>query len=646
MLDTEETTHVDVKFLERAVDQADANALRLALYQATGDREVLEYRLVSEVLEKGHLTRRTRLTIAEEDQPALKEKAVRFLSTQAGRHPETAPSDAELRSLIELALGRKIADENFPELKAAASFDEFPLFHAGWKDGKKPAIPLDFSMVIIGCGHSGLAMGVQLAQLGIPYVIYERRAELGGVWSVNRYPDVRVDTMSSMYQLGFVKRYPWTEYFARGGEVSRYMTDTARHFGVDEHIRFEHEVKSLEFDEQASQWRLAVAHGGEVIHTSAPIVVSATGLFLTPKKLDIEGLDDFQGDVVPTTRWPDGYSVTGRSVAVIGNGSTGVQLLSGIAAAAKQVYVYVRTPQWVTPQVYYGDPILPELQWLLQNMPYYWNWDRFVWTAPSDNAIASWFVPDPEWKAQGGYFSEGNDELRARLTKYIKEQTDHRADLYERLIPNYPPWARRMIVDNNWYRTLTEDHVELVTDEIDRIEANAIVTADGQRRDVDTIIAAPGFDVTKHMFPINVQGRHGITLEEKWDSDGCGPRGFWSLTVPGFPNLFIMYGPNSQGGAAGSISGMLQLWATYIAGLCVQLIENGWKELEVREPVFEEHNRLLDERTSQMIWMDPDSRDRNYYVSHGRVHAMNAWAPSEHWEAMTNPNIDRDYDVK
>ena len=640
-------TDVDLDFLRRAVEEAEPNALRLALYQATGDEELLEFELITEVLHKGHLTRRTKLNIAEKDRPALREKAIRFLAEQAEGFEETVPSDSELRSLIELAVGKEISDESFPELKAAASFDDFPLFFAAWKDGKRPELPPDFKVVVIGSGHSGLTMAVQLGQLEIPYVVYERQPELSGVWSVNRYPDIRVDTMSTMYQLGFVKRYPWTEYFAQGPEVRQYMTDTARHFGVYDHIRFGHDVRSMTFDEQTSQWELEIAHGDEIIHTSAAIVVAATGLFLTPKKLDVEGIDDFEGDVAHTTRWPEGYSLEGKSVAVIGNGSTGVQLLSRIAKEAAQVSVYVRTPQWVTPQIYYGDPIVPEFQWLLKNMPYYWNWDRFVWTTHTDNTAAALFVPDPEWKAKGGYFSETNDELRTRLTQYIKDQTGHREELYERLIPPYPPWARRMIVDNNWYKTLTEDHVELVTDPIDHVASDSIVTTDGRRRQVDLIVTASGFDVTKFLFPIEVRGRNGVTLEEKWEADGAGPRAYWSMTVPGFPNLFIMYGPNSQGGAGGGISGMIQLWATYAAGLCVQLIEkgNGCKQLDVKEDVFEEHNRILDGRTSQMIWLDPDSKDKNYYVSNDRVVAMNAWAPTEHWDAMVNPNLDRDYHV-
>jgi 4-hydroxyacetophenone monooxygenase len=640
---------IDADFIRRAVEAAEPNALRVALYQATGDQELLAYQQVIEPLEKGHLSRLTKLSIAERDQPALKAKAVQFLLDyvrRPGDYPETVPADAELRRLIELALGHQVPEENYAERKAAASFDDYPMFHAAWRDGKPPALPPGFRVAIIGSGNSGVAMGVQLNLLGIPYDIYERRSEVGGVWSVNRYPDIRVDTMSCMYQAGYVKRYPWTEYFARGPEMVQYLADTARAFGVEEHIHFLHEVTSMRFDEQTSRWELQIAHGDETVHASASVVVAATGLFLNALKPDIAGIGDFAGDVLHTTRWPDGYSLAGKTAAVIGNGSTGVQLLSPVAREAKEVQVYVRTPQWITPQVYYGEPIGPELRWLLDTMPYYWNWDRFVWVTPADSSVADLFVADPGWQAKGGYFSPKNDELRERLTRYIKDQTGQREDLYRRLIPSYPPWARRMIVDNHWYETLTRSHVELVTDPIDHVDACAIVTADGQRREADVIITASGFDVSKYLFPIEVRGRDGLSLEERWDKDPAGPRAFWSITVPGFPNLCIMYGPNSQGGAGSSISGMLQLWATHIANLIVQLAEKGGREFEVREDTFEEHNRQLDQRTSRMIWMDPESRDRNYYVYRNRVQAMNAWAPAEHWAAMTAPSLDRDFTVR
>ncbi|MGE0878194.1 MAG: flavin-containing monooxygenase [Acidimicrobiia bacterium] len=637
---------VDRDFIRRAVEAAEPNALRTALYQATGDKELLQFEQAIELMDKGHLSRHSKLTIAEKDRPALYEKATTWLFENQTTFAEAAPSDGELRSLIELAMGRAISDEQFPELKSEASFDDYPLFLAEWSGGVRPDLPPDFKVAVIGCGHSGVAMAVQLKNLGIPFEVYERRPEMGGVWSINRYPDIRVDTMSANFQHGFVKRYPWTEYFATGPEVRKYITDIALDFGVHDRIHFAHDVKTARFDEATSRWELEIAHGGETIRTSVNFVISATGLFSNPKNLDIPGLDSFTGPVVHTTAWPDDLSVKGKRVAVIGNGSSGVQLLSRIAEEASEVYAYVRTPQWVTPQIYYGDPITPEFRWLLDHMPYYWNWDRFAWLSPSGESAGALFVPDPEWQANGGIFSKMSDELRDRLTTYIKTQTGNRPDLYERLIPKYPPWARRMIVDNNWYKTLTDDHVELVTDPIGRVETDAVVTADGKRREIDIVVAASGFDVTKYLYPIDVRGRAGVTIEERWERDGVGPRAFWSITVPEFPNLFIMYGPNSQGGAGGSLSSQLALWANHISCLIIGTIERGGHEIEVRLDAFEDHNTDLDARTSRMIWLDEDSRDRNYYVSHGRVQSMNAWAPTEHWAAMTDPNLDRDYLVK
>lgn len=644
--DVSAATPVDEDFLRRAVAHADPNALRVALYQATGDPELLQYDHYIEILDKGHLSRHSKLNIVERDRPALQEKAVRFLLENQGSLHEVDPDLDELRSLISLALGgREITDREFPELRSEASFDDYPLFVSDWTGGTKPDLPDDLRVAVIGTGHSGIAMAVHLQKLGIPYDVYERRPEIGGVWSINRYPDIRVDTMSSTFQMAFVKRYPWTEYFARGPEVRQYMHDMAVDFGVYEHIRFSTDVKSMTFDESTSRWVLEIVRDGQTLTTSATFVVAATGLFSTAKDLDVPGIEDFAGTRTHTTAWPDDLSVEGRSVAVVGNGSTGVQLLARIAEQAKQVYVHVRTPQWISPQIHYGEPITTELRWLLDHMPYYWNWDRFVWLAASGEAVTGLFVPDQQWKADGGHFSELNDALRARLTRYIHAQLGDREDLIAELTPVYPPWARRMIIDNDWYRTLLRDNVELVTEPIDHVEADAVVTADGWRREVDVIVAAAGFDVTKYLFPIRAVGRGGVSLEEKWERDGVGPRAFWSITVPGFPNLFIMYGPNSQGGAGGGLSSMLQLWTTHIAGLIVRTIERGGTAIEVKDDVFEQHNAALDARTSQMIWLDPDSRDRNYYVSHGRVQSMNAWAPAEHWEAMTDPDVERDFDV-
>ncbi|MDP3950645.1 NAD(P)/FAD-dependent oxidoreductase [Microbacterium sp.] len=631
---------VDESFIRRAVEQAESNALRVALYQATKDAEVLELRMVDLVLRRGAMVKQV---IADEDVPKLHDLAVEFLLENADLFEETVPSAAETKSLMELLLGHEITDSQYRSQHALVGFKDFPYFSAEWSAGKADQLPEDFKVIVIGAGFSGVAMGTQLNLLGIPFEVYEKRPDVGGTWASNRYPDVRVDTMSTTYQLGFVKKYQWKEHFAPATQVRQYIEDTARDYGVYNHINFEHEVTSLTWNEARSLWEVIIQHGGETTHTTANIVVAGTGLFANPKKLDIPGIDDYRGDVLHTAQWPEDYSLAGKKVAVIGNGSTGVQLLKKVASEASEVAVFVRTPQWITPREYYGEKVGTELQWLVQKMPYYANWDRYAWSA-QQGALGALNRPDPEWKAKGGHFSEANDKLRAALTEYIKEETGQDEALYSKLIPNYPPWARRMIVDNQWYKTLTEDHVTLVAEGIDHLESDALVTKDGRRIEADVIISASGFSVTKYMHPIEVRGKDGRTLAEQWDADPKGPRAYMSMAVPNFPNLFIFYGPNSQGGAI--FPANMELWSTYVAGLTTQMIESGKMQMEVNEQVFEDHYEELDGRTSRMIWMDPDSSDKNYYVSNGRVQVMAAWGPEEHWDHMTEPQLHGAYDLK
>lgn len=628
---------VDPDFVRRAVDLAESNALRVALYQATGDSGLLEYRQTTVVQRKGALEK---LSIVDEDVPALKEKVVRYLLEHPSGVPEVIPSDAELKSLLGLFLGSEVTEEFVRAQRALVGFDDYPYFTNEWRQGGKAEIPQGFVVAIIGSGFSGVATGVQLDLLGIPYVIYERRHEVGGTWSINRYPGVRVDTLSASYQLGFMKRYPWREHFEPGAGVRQYIEDAAREHGVLDHVRFDHDVTSMTWDEETARWNLEITRAGKVIRTSANVVVSGTGLFATPNLPDFPGVENFGGDILHTTQWPDGYPLEGKSVAVIGNGSTGVQLVPTVAKLAKRLSVFVRTPQWVSPREYYGDPIEPEHQWLLSAMPYYWHWERYLWSvANMGTIVANIFFRDPEWQAKGGLVSEGNDRLRAALIDFVKEQTGGQKDLYERLIPDYPPWSRRMIVDGGWYSTLTEDHVELVTDPIDHLEADAIVTASGERHQADLIISASGFRVTKYMYPITVRGRAGLDLHRHWEASELGPRAFLSMMIPKFPNLFVMYGPNSQGGAP--FPANMELWARYVAELLMELIGGGHRVFDVKEDVFEEHNRVLDERTSRMVFMD--AGDRNYYVYNGRVQVMGAWSAEEHWHNMTTPCLEENY---
>jgi 4-hydroxyacetophenone monooxygenase len=273
-------------------------------------------------------------------------------------------------------------------------------------------------------------------------------------------------------------------------------------------------------------------------------------------------------------------------------------------------------------------------------MPYFWHWNHYAAVMPLFT-FYELLVPDPEWQKAGGAFNKRNDGMRDLLTGYITAQVGDRNDLRDKLIPDYLPMARRPVVDNGWYRALIRDNVELVTDRIERITEDAIVTVDGAVRPVDMIVAAVGFDVNKYTWPAQYRGVGGADLQEMWNEKG--PRAHLGMTVPGFPNFFILYGPNSQpisGGAA--LPQWFEIWSRYVALAIVATIEHGKSRIEVREDVYEDYNERHDRRASELIYLvDKNSRDINYYVGDkGRLLANMAWRAEEFYEWARQPDLD------
>jgi 4-hydroxyacetophenone monooxygenase len=282
----------------------------------------------------------------------------------------------------------------------------------------------------------------------------------------------------------------------------------------------------------------------------------------------------------------------------------------------------------------------PEARWLLDTMPYYWNWSRYTAVMPLFDA-RELLVPDEEWIAQGGHVNERSDSIRQGLIAYIKAKVGDRPDLIEKLIPDYAPIARRPVVDNNWYTTLTRDHVELVTTPISHITQHGIETEDGEERAVDMIIAAVGFHTGKYLWPAEYHGVGGITLQDVWSE--AGAQAYVGMTVPGFPNFFMLYGPNSQpisGGA--TLPAWFEIWSRYIGQAIVAMIEGGSSRIEVRKEVYEEYNKRLDETARKLIYItDVGSRERNYYVNEwGRLQVNVPWEAEDYFRMSSAPNLE------
>jgi 4-hydroxyacetophenone monooxygenase len=598
-------------FIRRAVEGADLNAVRVALYHNTGDAALAELP--------------TAAKLDDAQRALLIDKAVAWLAENAGPGDLPEPPLPELRRLMNMVTGGEMGDLEFEARHQITGFRPYP-FMAGWT-GEKPAIPAGFKVAVIGSGFAGITTGVQLDLLGIPYEIYERRAEPGGVWSINRYPDVRVDTASITYEYLFERGHAWSEYFGRGPEVRAYLAEVSRKHGVWDKTRFNHDLKRATFDEARDLWviELDTPDGRKVVE--ANVIISCSGLFATPHIPRFEGQDDFKGQIVHTALWPDGLDLKGKRVATLGNGSTGVQMLGAIAREAAQVYCFQRTPQWVSPRDKYGQPMEPETVWLARNFPGYWNWWRYSATSNLFETHQIMLI-DREWQAKGGLINPVNDAIRADLVEYIKRETGGRQDLIDKVTPDYAPMSRRPVVDNGWYRALTRDNVELVTDGIERLTAEGVQTTDGRVREVDVIVTATGFEVAKYLWPARYVGRDGADLHDTWDA-ADGARAYIGMMVPRFPNFYMLYGPNSQplsGGPAQPV--WFAIWAAYAAQGLVRMLEEGKSRIEVKPEAYERYNSELDEESKKLIQMTKEGGvDKNYYVNneYGRLQVNAPW---------------------
>lgn len=590
---------IDTDFIRRAVQSADLNAVRVALYQNSSDDAI------------GALPPTAQMSEAQK--ALLIDTAVNWLADHASNARLPEPPEPQLRKLMTLVTGKEMTDDEFAARRDLPAFRDYP-FAAQW-EGERPAIPDDFRVTIIGSGPAGIAASMQCRLLGLPYTVLERQDQAGGTWTINRYPDVRVDTLSVNYEFGFEKDYRWAEHFNRGESVREYLQHISKKYGILDRTLFNHDVKRAEFDEGRNVWVLTVdtPEGEKTLEST--VVITAGGTFANAQLPDIAGANKFRGQFVHPSKWPADLDLTGKKVAVIGNGSTGVQLLGAVARQAAHVTVIQRTAQWISPRENYGVPISAELAWLIDNLPGYWNWSRYLASAGLFDFHLMQRV-DRDWQEKGGKVSAANDQVRAFLTGYIRSETNGDEALIAKLIPEYAPLSRRPVVDNGWYRALTRDNVDLVTASVERFDETGFTTSDGTRVEVDIVIAATGFDVLKYLWPARYKGLGGRDLHDTWDS-GDGPRAYLSMMMPRFPNMFMLYGPNSQPMTGGT--GLPQwwtVWASYAGRVMMQMLGEGKTRVDVKPEAFQRYNEALDEEGAKWLQMTPEGGiEKNYYVN-------------------------------
>lgn len=448
-------------------------------------------------------------------------------------------------------------------------------------------------VAIIGAGPGGICTAVRLLERGHDnFVILERAPGIGGTWFHNRYPGAECDIKSHLYSFSFAPNPAWSCRYARQPEIKAYLEDVVDRFGVAPHLRLSTPVHAARWDDTEAVWHLTVGDGDVV---DAEIVVSAIGMFGAPVEPDIPGLDRFRGTVFHSAEWDDDHDLSGEAVAVIGSAASAVQLIPEIAPVVGSLAVYQRSANWVAPK---------------EDDPY--SDDELAEFAADPDAVAA--ARDEIFTTIDPNLTFADLERRALAEeagrKNIAVVEDE--ELRRKLTPDMPFGCKRPLASNYYYPVFNEAHVELVTDPITEITEGGVVTADGRTRAVDTIILATGFATTKFLAALDVAGRDGVDIDDAW-SDGA--QAYLGITTTGFPNLFMLYGPNTNNG---SIIYMIECQVDYIMKMLEAMDAKQLRWVDVKRDVMDEYNDALQHELDDVeVW---HAGCNGYYrVESGRI---------------------------
>jgi 4-hydroxyacetophenone monooxygenase len=369
----------------------------------------------------------------------------------------------------------------------------------------------------------------------------------------------------------------------------------------------------------------------------AQAVISAVGQLNRPKMPDIAGTGSFEGPSFHSARWDHSVDLKGKRVAVIGTGASAAQFIPVVANEAAELDVYQRTPNWFVPVPNYHQDVETGLRWLFAHVPHYAHWYRFWLFWNTTDGLLPAATVDDEWEAKGGSISEANLQLQTLLSMYLQAQYADRPDLLEKVLPTYPPTSKRIVLDNGiWAETLKRDNVHLITEGIDRITPRGIVTKDGVERPADAIIYGTGFQASKFLTPMKVVGTHGVDLNEQWDGDA---RAYMGITVPNFPNFYMLYGPNTNIVVNGSIIYFSECEVQYVMGCLRMLLENGRRAMDCRRDVHDAYNQRIDAANLKRTW--GVSKVNSWYKNEKGRSAQN-WPFNliDYWSQTREPNPD------
>ncbi|MEI8401235.1 MAG: NAD(P)/FAD-dependent oxidoreductase [Alcaligenaceae bacterium] len=662
----------DFSSIRARLEGANPVPLAMSLIHMTGDLSLLEHimphiRGAWEHLESippelaGEIRDRMAACMVEMSKggaPAMAQPSSQVIQKMMSAAVGEQVSEAYVPMLLE-QVGLQVSDQHMLHLAQSVTHDEM---QAGAKTN-------DIHVVIIGAGASGLCAAIQLGKLGIPYTIFEKNAEVGGTWYENRYPGCAVDTPNHFYQFSFEPNNNWPNYFSQRDAIQAYLEHCADKYEVRQHIRFNTEVLSVVFDEATQTWtiqatdkttkqtthlptmpatqestaqvthqeaakttdhtvRQTIGKAESVERIQANAIICAVGQLNRPAIPKLPGLEHYQGQVIHTAQWPEHLDVKGKKVALIGTGASAVQVGPAIAEQVESLAVLQRSGSWVVRRPNIDGVVSDDTKWVLNNVPFYAPWYRFQLFWAFGDGLFEALKIDPTWQGGSESISAFNARLRESMMKHIRRELAGRDDLLKKVVPDFPPFGKRVLGDAGWYSMLKRDNVRLETGAIKQVHAKAIELEDGTLIEAEILVMATGFQAGRMLWPMDIQGRGGVTIRQKWGDDD--PRAFLGITAPEFPNFFMMYGPNTNIGHGGSALFLAECQTRYFMGLLQALRNQPIRSVECHQEVHDRYNQEIDALLRQLSWSHP-SVSTWYKNAKGRIVTNQPWSLLDYW---------------
>ena len=622
--------NISKQTLESALDSASFPVVAALLVHFTGDISILEKLPRPNQAVLGEIQG----FLSEDDKQTIKKIALKEISKFFSNHEVNdiyVPSNEELNKMMSFVVGENVSPDYIPMMLRDLNITSQDLKLSSVTT--KPSL----EVLIIGAGMSGILAAIKLAERGIKFKIYEKNINLGGTWFENRYPGARVDIANHFYSYSFEENHQWSEHFSQQPELLDYFKRCFDKYDIQKNTYFETQVTDMMFDDETKMWEVTSIHNKKSNKEVINIVLSCVGQLNQPKIPDIKGLDEFQGNMFHSSKWPDDDVIAGKKVAVVGSGASAFQIVPSIAKHCEQLTIFQRSPPWMFPNPKYHEQVDKEKKWLLENLPFYSRWYRFLLFYPgSDQLLDSLFV-DPSWKDRSDSINQQNDEMRKLFTSAMLAQISNKS-LIDKVIPNYPPFGKRMLQDNGaWLEALHLPNVTLLAEGVEQMNPRGIIGLE-KEHEFDTVVFATGFKAQDFFDPINIDCSSGSFKSIYKDS----PVSYLGITFSSIPNFFAMYGPGTNLAHAGSIIFNSECQINYICSAIEHMLNNDYKVIKVKPKIEKQYQDRFDKRHKKMVWQHANVSSW-YQNSKGKVVTTSPWRLVEYWNWTNNFNAD-EYD--